>query len=97
MAVLYTGLKALNTTQASEVKQIAEEYCDKITTRFPGHTVRLVLKEMDKKVDKAKYLFSAHVEGPGKSLKGHGEDFDLHKSVHQAFNGIKIQIEKKKG
>lgn len=96
MPIQFVGLINFNESESVTIKQLTQEYYDKILRDVKDALLIISLKKYDQKETKCKYAFHSRVEsGSTVLLTSEASDWDLKRTLHKLFQKLEKGLQHK--
>lgn len=96
MLIQFIGLKDFDSSETSIIKELSEEYYEKLLRDITNAQLILELKKYKKDGEKAKYAFHSRVEsGKSLALVSKASDWDLKRTLHKLFQKLEHELQHK--
>jgi ribosome-associated translation inhibitor RaiA len=94
MAIIYGGLKDLNSIEEQQLKLLVEHEAGKVEREFSNAKLVVEIDKAEKAGARAKYSIHLRLEDPSLLLTAEDADWDLVKAVRVTFGKLLEQAQK---
>lgn len=95
MPIRFIGLVNFDPQEQSIIKELSEEYYDKILRDIQNALLIVDLKKYERKQKNSKYAFHSRVEGPSLMLISKASDWDIKRTLHKLFKKLEKELQHK--